>query len=139
MRQLDKLECIDQAVIYEERTGRDLSEFMALKAQVTLPELKPWLDSLLQKYENLKLRKTDDIVIVFVCGMNGYVLVLQRSLIFIGGPGVGKGTQCAQIAKEFGFFYISVGDLLRNEAKSQTSLYKDFIPESIKKSVLLPP
>jgi adenylate kinase family enzyme len=31
-----------------------------------------------------------------------------------------------------------VGDLLREEAKSSTSPYRDFIPESIEKSVLLP-
>jgi adenylate kinase family enzyme len=31
-----------------------------------------------------------------------------------------------------------VGDLLREEAKDATSPYRDFIPESIKKSVLLP-
>jgi adenylate kinase family enzyme len=51
---------------------------------------------------------------------------------------VGKGTQCVRIAKEFNFHHICVGDLLRDEAKSPTSPYKDFIPESIKKSILLP-
>ncbi|KAL8866512.1 MAG: hypothetical protein Q9198_008858, partial [Flavoplaca austrocitrina] len=54
------------------------------------------------------------------------------------GPGVGKGTQCARVAKEFDFCHISVGDLLREEAKSPTSPYRDFIPESIQNSVLLP-
>ena len=58
--------------------------------------------------------------------------------MFIGGPGVGKGTQCNRVAEEFDFHHISVGDLLREEAKSPTSPYKDFIPESIQKSVLLP-
>ena len=57
---------------------------------------------------------------------------------FLGGPGVGKGTQCARVAEEFDFHHICVGDLLREEAKSPTSPYKDFIPESISKSVLLP-
>jgi adenylate kinase family enzyme len=51
---------------------------------------------------------------------------------------VGKGTQCVRIAKEFDFHHICVGDLLRDEAKSPTSPYKYFIPESIKKSILLP-
>ena len=74
VRQLDKLECMDQALIYEERSGEDLSEFMASESEVTLPELKPWLDILLQKYEDLKLRKTADIVVVFVCGVTCYII-----------------------------------------------------------------
>jgi adenylate kinase family enzyme len=59
-------------------------------------------------------------------------------LNFAGGPGVGKGTQCGRLAQEFGFCHISVGDLLRQEAKNSSSPFKDFIPESIQKSVLLP-
>ena len=57
---------------------------------------------------------------------------------FLCGPGVGKGAQCARVAKKFDFHHICVGDLLRGEAKSPTSPYRDFIPESIDKSVLLP-
>ena len=57
----------------------------------------------------------------------------------LGGPGVGKGTQCARIANEFDFCHISVGDLLREEARSSTSPYRDFIIESFEKSVIIPP
>jgi HD domain len=74
VRQMDKLVCMDQAVIYEERSGLDLGEFMALKEQITLPELKPWLEIVLQKHENLGLRKSADIVVIFVSGMTGYFL-----------------------------------------------------------------
>ena len=42
VRQTDKLECIDQAMIYEERSGLYLGDFMALEEQITLPELQPW-------------------------------------------------------------------------------------------------
>lgn len=51
---------------------------------------------------------------------------------------MGKGSQCALLAEEFGFHHISVGDLLREEAKRPTSPYRDFIPESIKKSIVIP-
>jgi len=41
------------------------------------------------------------------------------SVVFVlGGPGVGKGTQCAKISKEFGYVHLSAGDLLRAEVKS---------------------
>ena len=138
-RQMDKLECMDQAVIYEERSGLDLGEFMVLKEEITLPELKPWLEIRLRDYEGLKLRKKANIVVVFVSGRNCRGPVIPNEADGLsGGPGVGKGTQCARVAKDFDFHHICVGDLLREEAKSPTSPYRDFIPESISKSVLLP-
>ncbi|CAK7347696.1 unnamed protein product [Dovyalis caffra] len=36
----------------------------------------------------------------------------------LGGPGSGKSTQCANIAKHFGYTHLSTGDLLRAEVKS---------------------
>lgn len=38
----------------------------------------------------------------------------------IGGPGVGKGTQCTRIAETYGFTHLSVGDLLRKEISSNS-------------------
>lgn len=38
----------------------------------------------------------------------------------IGGPGSGKGTQCAKIVNQFGFTHLSAGELLREEVKSDT-------------------
>lgn len=35
--------------------------------------------------------------------------------ILSGGPGSGKGTQCAKIVETFGFTHISAGELLRRE------------------------
>ena len=139
VRQMDKLECMDQAIIYEERSGLDLGEYMALKEQITLPELKLWLEIRLRDYEGLKLRKKANTVVVFVSGIDflGRMVSIEADRLS-GGPGVGKGTQCARVAKEFDFHHICVGDLLREEAKSPSSPYRDFIPESISKSVLLP-
>lgn len=33
----------------------------------------------------------------------------------MGGPGCGKGTQCAKIVEKYGFVHLSSGDLLRDE------------------------
>lgn len=38
--------------------------------------------------------------------------------VFTGGPGSGKGTQCANIVEHFGYTHLSAGDLLRAEIKS---------------------
>ena len=36
----------------------------------------------------------------------------------LGGPGSGKGTQCANIVSQYGFKHLSAGDLLRGEVAS---------------------
>ena len=44
----------------------------------------------------------------------------KPQVIFVmGGPGAGKGTQCAKLVKEFGFATFSTGDLLRGVVKEQ--------------------
>ncbi|OAY74651.1 UMP-CMP kinase 2-like isoform X1 [Ananas comosus] len=50
----------------------------------------------------------------------------------LGGPGSGKGTQCARIASAFGFAHLSAGDLLREEMSCDSKkgkLIRDIIME----------
>ena len=58
----------------------------------------------------------------------------QKPLVVfvLGGPGAGKGTQCAKIVDEFGYKHLSAGDLLRAERNSgsdQGKLIDDVIRE----------
>ncbi|KAJ3202892.1 hypothetical protein HDU82_006998 [Entophlyctis luteolus] len=47
------------------------------------------------------------------------------NIIFVlGGPGSGKGTQCAKLAKEFRLKHLSTGDLLRAELEKGTAIGK---------------
>lgn len=63
---------------------------------------------------------------------------LQPDLVFVlGGPGVGKGTQCARIAKEFGYTHLSAGDLLRAEVL-RGSAHGTLISSSIEAGKLVP-
>lgn len=41
-----------------------------------------------------------------------------KVVFVLGGPGSGKGTQCANIVQHFGYTHLSAGDLLRAEIKS---------------------
>ncbi|PWA83659.1 P-loop containing nucleoside triphosphate hydrolases superfamily protein [Artemisia annua] len=41
-----------------------------------------------------------------------------KIVFVLGGPGSGKGTQCAKIVEHFGYTHLSAGDLLRAETKS---------------------
>jgi adenylate kinase len=43
-------------------------------------------------------------------------------LVFLGAPGVGKGTQAEKVAARYGARKISTGDLLREAVRNQTSL-----------------
>jgi len=45
-------------------------------------------------------------------------------LIFLGAPGVGKGTQADLLSKETGMPHISTGDIFRDNIKRQTELGK---------------
>ena len=40
------------------------------------------------------------------------------TLVFLGPPGVGKGTYSSRIARQLGLAHISVGDLIRMEIKA---------------------
>lgn len=59
-------------------------------------------------------------------------------IFVIGGPGVGKGTQCKMAAEHFNFEHISVGELLRAKEQNTSSFFRDFITESIRESVVVP-
>ena len=43
----------------------------------------------------------------------------KPEVVFVlGGPGSGKGTQCAKLVEDHGFVHLSAGDLLRAERDS---------------------
>jgi adenylate kinase family enzyme len=55
----------------------------------------------------------------------------------LGGPGAGKGTQCARIVDAFGFVHLSAGDLLRAERKRGTA-NAELINNYIKEGKIVP-
>ncbi len=48
-----------------------------------------------------------------------------RIIFVLGGPGSGKGTQCAKIVDKYGYQHLSAGDLLRDEVKSGSAVGKE--------------
>ncbi|XP_022257466.1 UMP-CMP kinase-like isoform X3 [Limulus polyphemus] len=64
---------------------------------------------------------------------------VKPSIVFVlGGPGSGKGTQCAKIIKEFGYVHLSAGDLLRTERDIPGSRYGDLIEKHIRNGTIVP-
>ena len=47
-----------------------------------------------------------------------------KIVFVLGGPGSGKGTQCAKVVEQYGFKHLSAGDLLRDEVKSGSAVGK---------------
>ncbi|KAK8049502.1 UMP-CMP kinase [Apiospora phragmitis] len=64
----------------------------------------------------------DDVTVVFV----------------LGGPGAGKGTQCAHLVKDYGFTHLSAGDLLRAEQDRAGSEFGEMIKDYIKNGLIVP-
>ena len=56
--------------------------------------------------ENIRILKNRDLKLIYV----------------LGGPGSGKGTQCAKLVSEFKFNHISTGDCIRDEIRGNTAL-----------------
>lgn len=59
-------------------------------------------------------------------------------LFVLGGPGAGKGTQCANLVREYGFTHLSAGDLLRAEQERPGSQFGSLIKEYIKDGKIVP-
>ncbi|KAK0748128.1 adenylate kinase-domain-containing protein [Apiosordaria backusii] len=104
-------------------------------------------------------------VLVLAAGSGGWVLLLNRQknmppnpkqtassskptpafspsevtvLFVLGGPGAGKGTQCANLVKDFKFHHLSAGDLLRAEQDRPGSQYGQLIKDCIKNGAIVP-
>lgn len=61
------------------------------------------------------------------------------SVIYVlGGPGVGKGTQCANLVRDYGFTHLSAGDLLRAEQERPGSQFGQMIKDHIKEGIIVP-
>lgn len=52
----------------------------------------------------------------------GKRIEMPKVVFVVGGPGAGKGTQCAKIKETFGFEHYSTGDLLRAEVATGSDI-----------------
>lgn len=63
----------------------------------------------------------------------------KYNVIFVlGGPGAGKGTQCENIVRDFGYVHLSAGELLREERQRPGSQFGEEIETHIKNGTIVP-
>jgi UMP-CMP kinase len=127
VRQAALLQTLTRAALYARRYP-DVAQQLAddsrrLRAKINDPWLARQADVVLGEWDAAERRAAAELVVVFV----------------VGGPGVGKGTQCEEAARHFGFGHVSVGELLRRERERPGSPYRDFIDRSFREHVPVPP
>lgn len=88
----------------------------------TDPKTQEKLSSLPAPNRSKPLFKPKEALVVFV----------------LGGPGSGKGTQCAKLVKDYGFKHLSAGDLLREEQDRKGSEFGQLIKDYIKDGLIVP-
>ncbi|KAF2658251.1 UMP-CMP kinase-like protein [Lophiostoma macrostomum CBS 122681] len=82
----------------------------------------PAIERLAAATRDKPLFSPDDVTVIFV----------------LGGPGAGKGTQCAKLVADFGFKHLSAGDLLREEQDRPGSEFGEMIKSYIKEGTIVP-
>ncbi|XP_067108495.1 UMP-CMP kinase [Osmerus mordax] len=66
-------------------------------------------------------------------------LMMKPQVVFVlGGPGAGKGTQCARIVENYSYTHLSAGDLLRAERGRDGSEFGQLIDSYIKEGKIVP-
>eukprot|EP00106_Octopus_bimaculoides_P023700 XP_014791142.1 PREDICTED: UMP-CMP kinase-like isoform X1 [Octopus bimaculoides] len=71
--------------------------------------------------------------------LSSVIMTNRFNVVFIlGGPGAGKGTQCANIVENFDYGHLSAGDLLRAERNDSNSQYGALIDKHIKEGSIVP-
>lgn len=63
---------------------------------------------------------------------------LPNVVFVLGGPGAGKGTQCANIVEKFQYVHLSAGDLLREERNTPGSAFGELIENHIRNGTIVP-
>jgi len=73
-------------------------------------------------FKSGKGAEADEVLVIFV----------------LGGPGAGKGTQCTNLVRDYGFAHLSAGDLLRKEQERPGSEFGEMIATVIKEGQIVP-
>jgi len=111
---VDSAECRAQAVEYARRYKKIETiekDFLAPEPKIHSSDLQNFAKLLSQELAT-SLNQCKDISILFVLGIPILCSTSLYAYMSLGGPGVGKGTQCKLLARKHDLHHISVGELL---------------------------
>lgn len=119
VHQADKLEPLVQALRYSKMflEAHDLEDFKAHIEYIEDPTLASIGKASLEQWDLSRPK--------------------VQYIFLVGGPGVGKGTQCKRLAQEYTACF-SLGELLRQEANNEQGQFQAFIKRSFEESVSVP-
>mmetsp|Transcript_32547 Transcript_32547/g.40891 ORF Transcript_32547/g.40891 Transcript_32547/m.40891 type:complete len:740 (-) Transcript_32547:287-2506(-) len=110
------------------------------KAQTRLKNFYQYTDSIKSVYQAqlLSLNGNKDKRSIFYEIKTVLDQLTKMNVIFVlGGPGSGKGTQCANMVRDYGYIHLSAGDLLRAERNSGSE-NAELINSYIKEGKIVP-
>jgi adenylate kinase len=100
----------------------------------------PVIDYLRKKGKCIEISSTSPVEDVYQHARVHFIpptkLTLKNLVFVLGGPGSGKGTQCAKLSEKYNLVHISTGDLLREEVKNNTKIGK-LAQEAMKKGEMV--
>jgi adenylate kinase len=120
-------------------SGRsDDNEESIKKRLVTYTEsTKPIIDWFAERGKCRTVDSNRDLDVVFSEVATHFAPPKFEVVFVLGGPGSGKGTNCAKIQDQFGYGHLSAGDLLREERASGSEL-ADMINNYIVEGKIVP-
>ncbi|XP_012255808.3 UMP-CMP kinase [Athalia rosae] len=65
-------------------------------------------------------------------------VTIPKVIFVLGGPGAGKGTQCAKAVEKFGYVHLSAGELLREEQHKTGSKLGEMIEKHMVDGTIVP-
>merc|ERR1712154_632187 len=130
---------LDRAAKSEVKRKDDNEETLKKRFKVYMESTMPIVDIFEGQRKLAKIESIGSIDDIYGTIRPYFVPFVQKpSVVFVlGGPGAGKGTQCANLVNEFGIIHLSAGDLLRAERNSG-SKNAELINNYIKEGKIVP-
>jgi len=122
----------DKVTTKQEEAGYELNSIPSIDDDAGLEEK----ELPIEEKEEIK-RKLSESVATQRSSVESLMQIKAPIVFVVGGPGCGKGTQCAKIVEDYGFVHLSAGDLLRTEAAKDTETGK-MINSTLKEGQLVP-
>merc|ERR1719229_876701 len=125
---------LDRAAKSEVKRKDDNEETLKKRFKVYMESTMPIVNIFEGQQKLTKVSSMGSVDDIYGNVRRHFVPFVQKpNVVFVlGGPGAGKGTQCANLVRDFGVVHLSAGDLLRAERNSgskDAELINNYIKE----------